>query len=145
MTKMLLLALAAFAGAAGACQAAANASLAGRAGIANALLVNTVVVFAGVMVLFFATGGPRTFGAVLTAPTADYIGGLGGFFVIATLAFALPRVGAAVALALMVLGQGTMALAIDHYGLWGMKVAPLNVPRVVGLVLLVGGLVLMRR
>lgn len=76
---------------------------------------------------------------------SHYVGGFCGLFVIASLTFAFPRVGAGVALALMVLGQGAMALAIDHYGLWGMRVTPASASRLLGVACLVGGMVLMRR
>jgi transporter family-2 protein len=145
MMKVLLLSLATAAGAAAACQAAANAALAGRAGIGTALLVNTAVVLVGTTVLFFATGGPRTAAAVAGAPAHHYVAGLCGFFVIATLTFALPRLGAAVSLALMVLGQGAMALVIDHFGLWGLRAAPLSAPRLAGVALVVAGVALLRR
>ena len=45
----------------------------------------------------------------------------------------------------MVLGTGAMGVAIDHFGLWGMRVIPLSAPRAVGVLLLVAGTILMRR
>jgi len=145
MMKMLLLALAALAGAAGACQSAANAALAGRAGLGPALMVNALVVLVAVLILCGVTGGLRTMGGVAGAPLGHYIGGLCGCFIIATMALAFPRVGGAFALALMVLGTGAMGAAIDHFGLWGMRVIPLSAPRAVGVLLLVAGTILMRR
>lgn len=145
MMKLLLLTLAVAAGAAGACQAAANAALAGRAGIGSALVINTVIVLCGATALMFLTGGQRTFGGVAGAPWYEFVGGLCGFLVIATLTFAFPRIGAAVALAALVLGQGAAALAIDHFGLWGMRAMPITATRLCGVALLVAGVVLMRR
>jgi transporter family-2 protein len=145
MIKLLLMLVAVLAGAAGACQAAANAALAGRAGLGTALLLNTALVLAGVTALFFATGGPRTLGAVAGAPLSHYVGGLCGFFIIATITFAFPRVGGGVALAAMVMGMGLMGLIIDHYGLWGMRLVPVTASRLAGVACLVAGVVLMRR
>ena len=145
ITKMLLGALIAMAGASGASQAAANAALASRAGLSVALMLNAVVVVAGATLFFLAAGGYRTVGAVWGAPLPYYIGGFCGLFIIGALTFTVPRVGTAVAMALMVLGQGTMALLIDHYGLWGMRVVPLSATRLVGVALLVAGMLLMRR
>jgi bacterial/archaeal transporter family-2 protein len=147
MMKLLLFALAGLAGAAGACQSAANAALAGRAGLGPALLINAVVVLIAVVVLSAFTGGLRAFTlATLTgAPLGYYIGGLCGCFIIAVMAFAFPRVGGAFALALFVLGTGVTGVVIDHFGLWGMRVIPLSVPRAAGVVLLVAGMILMRR
>jgi len=142
--RVLLFAMAAAAGAAAACQAAVNAALAARAGLAAALVLNTVVVLAATIVMLFATGGPRTLPALAGAPVHHYVAGLFGFVIIGCLTFAVPRLGAATALALMVLGQGVLALVIDHFGLWGIPVVALSGPRLLGVALLVAGVVLLR-
>jgi transporter family-2 protein len=143
--KMLLGVVIVLAGASGASQAAANAGLASRAGISVALMLNGIVVMTGATLFFVAAGGYRTAGAAWGAPLPYYIGGFCGLFIIAALTFSVPRLGAAVSMALMVLGQGAMALVIDHFGLWGMRVAPLSATRLLGVVLLVAGMLLMRR
>jgi len=143
--KMLLGVLIVLAGASGASQAAANGGLASRAGISVALMLNAIVVITGATLFFVAAGGYRTVGAVWGAPLPYYIGGFCGLFIIAALTFAVPRLGAAVSIALMVLGQGAMALAIDHFGLWGMRAVPWSATRLLGLILLVAGMLLMRR
>jgi bacterial/archaeal transporter family-2 protein len=145
MMKLVLFAIAALAGAAAACQAAANAAITARAGIGTALMINTLVVLVGVSVLFVVTGGPRTFAQAAGAPWHHYIAGLCGFFIIASITFAFPRTGAALATALMVLGMGAMSLLVDHFGWWGMPVIPLSASRVAGVILLVSGTVFMRR
>jgi len=45
----------------------------------------------------------------------------------------------------MVLGQGVMALVIDHHGLWGMRPVPVTAPRLLGVACLVAGMLLLRR
>jgi transporter family-2 protein len=44
-----------------------------------------------------------------------------------------------------VLGQGAMGLVIDHFGLLGMRTIPLTASRFAGALLLVAGVVLLRR
>jgi transporter family-2 protein len=113
MLRFLLPALAVTAGVAAACQAAANSALAARASLGAALFLNTAIVWAGTFILMLASGGPVALRALPGAPPHHYIAGLCGFVVIASITFVLPRLGAAVTLALMVLGQGAMALAVD--------------------------------
>ena len=60
------------------------------------------------------------------------------------LAFVFPRIGAAWAIALVVLGQGIAALAIDHYGILGMPRDPVTLARVAGLTLVAAGCALVR-
>jgi transporter family-2 protein len=143
--RPILFALAAVAGVAAACQAAANAALSSRAGLGAALFLNAVVVLAGTGVLLLFTGGPRALAALGGAPVPHYIAGLCGFVIIAGLALALPRLGAGTALSLMVLGQGAMALVIDHFGLWGVRAVGVSGPRLLGVALLVAGVALLRR
>jgi transporter family-2 protein len=145
MTSVLLSFLAVLAGFAAAVQSAANAALATRAGLGAALFISSAIVLAGTAVMVLVTGGIRSLAAAMGAPLHHYVGGLCGFIIISCITFVFARLGAALALALVVLGQSAMALAIDHYGLWGMTRAPLNGWRIAGTLLLIGGVVLMRR
>lgn len=141
---MFLFALAAVAaGAAAAFQAAANAGLAARAGLGPALVLNASVVLAGTLAFFLASGARATFFPAGT-PASLYVGGLCGFVIILAAAFVLPRIGAGTAVALMVLGQGAAALAIDHFGLLGLASTPISWARVGGFALIVAGVVLLR-
>jgi bacterial/archaeal transporter family-2 protein len=145
MLKLLFSSLAIAAGVAATCQAAANSALTARATLGAALFLNTAVVWAGTFFLLLATGGPRALRDLPGAPAHHYIAGLCGFVVIASVTFVLPRLGAAVTLALMVLGQGAMALALDHFGLWGLPAAPVSPTRLAGVAFLVLGILLLRR
>jgi transporter family-2 protein len=145
MTSVLLSFLAIVAGIAAAVQSGANAALATRAGLGAALFISSTIVLAGTVVMLLATGGVRALSAGMGAPLHHYVGGLCGFIIISCITFVFARLGAALALALVVLGQSMMALAIDHYGLWGMTRAPINGWRIAGTILLIGGVVLMRR
>ena len=142
-SKLVLAALAIGAGRAMALQASANAGLAQRIGLGAALVVNTVIVLAGTLV-FFVARGPHANFAPAGTPWTLYIGGLCGFTIILCLAFVFPRIGAAWAIALVVLGQGATALAIDHFGLLGMPRDPATLARAAGLALVAAGVVLLR-
>jgi transporter family-2 protein len=69
---------------------------------------------------------------------------LGGLYIAASAAFG-PVIGGATFLALIVAGQMIAALALDHYGLLGFPVRPLDVTRVAGALLVVGGMLLLAR
>jgi transporter family-2 protein len=135
--------LAAAAGAATAVQAAANAGLSARIGLAATLVLNALVVLVCALGFQLARGGPGTFFAAGT-PWHLYVGGFCGFFIIFSMASAFPRIGAALAIALVVLGQSAAALAIDHYGWMGMPQEPISLARAAGLVLVLGGIALIR-
>jgi transporter family-2 protein len=143
MTKLLLALLAICAGIAASIQSAANAALAQRTGFGAALVINTCVVMVGALALLFARGSRANFHPAGT-PWSLYIGGVCGFIIIATLAFIFLKIGAAVAMGLVVLGQSVSALAIDHFGLMGMPRDPISVVRVIGVALVACGVVLLR-
>ena len=145
MTSMLLYPVAVLAGVAAATQGGANGALTERAGLGAALVFNSVVVMVGSLLILFFAGGTRQLGSLTGAPWSYYLGGICGLVIVAATALAIPRLGAAMVLALMVLGQGATALAIDHFGLFGMQRAPLSASRVAGAVLLVAGVALLRR
>jgi bacterial/archaeal transporter family-2 protein len=145
MTIKLLLALAAVAaGVAATVQGAANAALSARAGLGAALLLNTGIVLVGALVFFLVSGARATFFPADT-PWSLYVGGLCGFAVILAAAFVFPRIGAAPAVALMVLGQGAAALVIDHFGLMGFAREPVSLARIGSFALIVVGVALLRR
>ena len=140
---VLYAALAVLAGVAGTLQSAANAGLAQRVGLGAALVLNTTIVLAFSLV-FFVARGPHTNFYPAGTPWSLYIGGVCGFMVVFTLAVVFPKIGAALAIALLVLGQSAAALAIDHYGLLGMPRDPVTLTRLAGLALVAGGVALLR-
>jgi transporter family-2 protein len=72
---------------------------------------------------------------------------LGGFFGAAYLCVAivlLPRLGAATLVVLIVAGQLGCSILLDHFGLLGVPVHPLDGRRVVGALFLIVGVMLIR-
>jgi transporter family-2 protein len=70
-------------------------------------------------------------------------GFLGAFFVASTVVLA-PRMGAASMVALIIGGQMTTSLFLDHYGLLGYDLQPITLWRVLGICLIVCGVLLIR-
>jgi bacterial/archaeal transporter family-2 protein len=62
-----------------------------------------------------------------------------GVLLYLTLNHTLPRLGATSALALVVVGQMIMGLAIDHFGMFGVAVRPIDGARLCAALLLVAG------
>ena len=71
-------------------------------------------------------------------------GGFFGAIYIAISILLVPRLGTATFVALLVAGQMVSSLIFDHYGWLGLAVHPVDPFRVLGAVLLVGGVVLLR-
>ena len=70
-------------------------------------------------------------------------GVLGGVYIILSL-FALPRLGAALVLACVVVGQMIASLGFDQFGLFGVPQHPVSFVRILGALALVIGVVLIK-
>jgi len=79
------------------------------------------------------------------APAIAWIGGLLGAFFVTSTIILLPRIGVAMTVSLVIAGQMVTALVLDHYGLLGVPVKEMNLWRISGVLLIVGGVVLIRR
>ena len=83
-------------------------------------------------------------GTINQHPWWIWTGGLlGAFFVAATIVLA-PRLGATSMIALIIAGQMTTSVVLDHFGWLGYQMHPISGVRILGVFLLVGGVVLIR-
>jgi bacterial/archaeal transporter family-2 protein len=104
-------------------------------------MVGTVVL--GAMVA--GTSGRLLAPELKGVPWYAWIGGIYGAFFVAIAAFAAPRVGVGVLLTAAIAGQLLAAVALDHYGFFGLERQPVNLARAAGIGLVLIGAVLVRR
>ena len=72
------------------------------------------------------------------------LGGLAGTMIVATVALTGPRIGIGTTSAVLVAGQMLGAIVYDHLGLLGQAKDPIDAAKVMGGLLIVGGVVLVR-
>lgn len=72
-------------------------------------------------------------------------GGLMGAFFVFTAAFAAPRIGALLFMALVLAGQMASALLLDHQGWLGFRESSITTGKVLGMACIVAGVWLIRR
>ena len=72
-------------------------------------------------------------------------GGLFGAIFIGLAIFLVPKLGAATFVVLLVTGQMLASVTFDHFGWLGLAQRSIDLPRLIGLALLIGGCVLIRR
>ena len=142
----MYIAMALAAGAGIAFQAVINSRL--RIVLNSALWAALVQVLIGLIMLTVIVGIVRDpvpgGGAISRAPWWVWTGGLFGSFFVLTAIVATVPLGAAMTLALVVVGQAIAGLVIDHYGWFGLEVQRMSPVRLLGALLLVVGVVLMR-
>jgi transporter family-2 protein len=78
-------------------------------------------------------------------PWWAWSGGLFGAIFIGAAIFLVPQLGAATFIALLIAGQMIASVTFDHFGWLGLAQRPIDLPRLIGVALLIGGVVLIRR
>lgn len=105
-------------------------------------VVGTVALFIFILI----SGIPLSqLGNAKHAPAISWTGGLLGAFFVTAVVFILPRLGVAMTFSLIILGQMLVTLPIDHYGFLGVAVKEINLPRVIGVLLIIIGAIIIRR
>lgn len=143
----LLLAIGLITGAAFASQGAVNGRLSAHVGgPLMAALISFTVGWLALVAVNLVTRQPvpvlSTFSAV---PWWAYLGGFIGAFGVASAAFAVPQMGVATWVACIIAGQLICALVLDKYGAFGQAVREITPGRLLGALLLAGGVYCMRR
>ncbi len=77
-------------------------------------------------------------------PWYYWTGGLMGAFFVSTLIIVPPKLGMALTLGITVAAQLAFGLVMDHYGWLGMSAQPISWVKVVGVLLIIGGIALLR-
>lgn len=135
-----------FAGGMIALQAPTNAMLAKAGG--SPVLAALISFAVGTLVLLVVALGsgqrPRT-AAFAGLPVYAWFGGAYGAAYVAIAAYAAPRIGLASLITLGIAGQIASALLLDHVGAFGLPREPVNLGRVLGAILVVAGVLLVRR
>ena len=142
----VIIALAALCGVAMALQAPTNAIIARPLGSSVwAAVVSFAVGLVGLLAFALIERARPGFAGVRGLPWYAWLGGLYGAFVVAVSAYAAPRIGVATLSVAVVAGQLMAAVLLDHLGALGLERHPASPLRLIGLALVVGGAVLVRR
>lgn len=119
--------------------AALNAALGVRIGSpAAAATVLFIVAFLSSLAVVAVTG-PAALVKVASAPKHLLLAGVLIAFYVLTITFIAPHFGIGNAVFFVLLGQLLSAAAIDHFGLFGARVSPLDATRALGIALMAAG------
>ena len=126
-------------------QAPSNAMLARASASVWLAALTSFLVGTVALMLVWAASDRTPFRSLRGAPWWAWIGGLYGAVFVAAMAYAAPRLGLAVTLTIAIGSQLLAAIALDHFGLLGLKSDPVSLSKVAGLALVVAGVLLVRR
>ena len=97
------------------------------------------------VLLFGFSLGKLSWTEMQTAPWYTYLGGIISVFIIYLVAASIPKIGAANATTAIIVGQVSMAVLIDHLGLFGLTSDPFGWKQGIGILLLAVGAKLLLR
>jgi len=143
MNPLVLLAL--VVGVSIAVQGAINGALTGKIGLPATIFVNAAITCLGALLWWLGAGRPALFARRADVPPWLWLGGVFGLVIIGGAAYAFPRLGAGATLALIVVAQLVVGLALDRLG-WSGRELPINASRLAGVAMLaVGAWLVVRR
>jgi transporter family-2 protein len=105
-------------------------------------LIGSVGLFIYLLILKFDFG---TMSQVKTVSPWVWIAGILGAFYVAAVIILAPKLGTALTFSLVVAGQMIVSIVFDHFGLFGLPVKTINFQRILGVLLLIAGVILIRR
>jgi bacterial/archaeal transporter family-2 protein len=106
-------------------------------GIASSFIIHVSgAIFSG---LFLLLRGGEKIRDWTTLPWYMLIAGIFGLILYLTINVTLPRLGSTMMVSLIIVGQLMAGVVIDHFGLLGVATRHIDLPRAIGLVVLVLG------
>lgn len=147
MAQILWLLLALFAGAMIPVQTAFNTTLGKTFGspFLSTLAVFIVATLAIILTVMVMRVDLPTVATINTAPWWAWMGGILGVSYIVLLIFLTPKLGVGTVTGLVVAGQIITAVVIDHFGLLNSPTHSLSLYRLLGVLLMIGGVILVRK
>jgi len=95
--------------------------------------------------IFLVIVGGGHLGSWRTVPWYALGAGVLGLILVSAVSYTIPRLGIATTITLIVTGQLTVGAMLDHFGMLGATVRPLELPRLIGLGVVFVGIWLMVR
>ena len=137
---------AALSGALAAAQAPTNAMLARAVqSPLNAALISFAIGTGALLLAAIGLGVRPSAAAVRDLPWYAWAGGLYGAFFVTAAAYAAPRMGVGFFVAVLIAGQIGMALLLDHFGAFGLDRQSVTPLRLLGMLLILSGVLLVRK
>ncbi|MFZ3589113.1 DMT family transporter [Bacillus sp. DJP31] len=137
--KLLMVLIAVIGGILAGTQAPINGELGRRIGSLEAALVSFFIgtLVLTLFVLFFGKGQlPQA----LSVPKWQLLGGILGATFVTAIIFCVPNLGVATTIFSAIIGQVIISMVIDHFGLFGITRNPVNLYRLIGVILMISSL-----
>ena len=110
-----------------------------------ASLISFIVGTVGLILYIVCTRQTVSWVGLKEAPVYIWLGGLLGAFYIAVIIFAFPKLGPGLSFGLIVAAQMIVSVLLEHHNVLVAQQHPVNLMRVLGIVLIISGVVIIRK
>jgi bacterial/archaeal transporter family-2 protein len=119
-------------------QAPLSSMISQRLGVMESVFIVHLGGVIVVLIPLLMRGGGKL-GSWRSVPWYALCAGVFGLVVIFSMSYMIPRIGVATALIILLAGQLFIGTVLDHFGLLGATLRPLDLTRVIGLAVVFGG------
>ena len=121
-------------------QSTMNAVLGERLGFSGSLFILTVTsALVGLLLIIFFPSAANLHNLPGKSEWYLYLGGVLGVAVMMAPIFLIPKIGSTITFTALMVGQMSLSLIFDHFGLFSMPRIEATLPRVLGVILLIVG------
>lgn len=146
MDKIIWIGMALIAGAFLPMQAGMNNKLAKTGGSpVHASMISFAVGVLALVIYILLTSQNVSWRGLKDAPSYAWLGGILGAFYVTVIVLAYPKIGPGLMFGLVVAGQMLISMLMEHFQLMGTQPQPISIGRVAGMLLIVGGVILMKK
>lgn len=110
-----------------------------------ASLISFAVGLVAMLVYVFLTRQKMEVSGISSVPLSYWIAGALGAFYVTVIVLAFPKIGATLTFGLIVAGQLTIAMLLDHFKILVQQQHGINIYRIIGLLLIVSGVIMIRK
>lgn len=111
----------------------------------HASLISFAIGLVALLVYNFTTRNQPSWAGLKAAPWYAWTPGILGAFYVTAIIMAFPRIGAALTFGLVVAGQMLIAVLLDHFNILVAQQHSINVWRILGVLMIIGGVILIRK
>ena len=119
-------------------QAPLSSMISQRLGIMESIFIVHLGGAIAVLIPLLFYGGGKL-GQLRSVPWYALCAGVFGLVVIFSMSYMIPRIGVATSLIILLSGQLLIGTVLDHFGLLGAAIRPLDLTRILGLAVVMGG------
>jgi len=110
----------------------------------HASMISFAIGLLALVIYILLTSQDISWRGIKDAPTYAWLGGVLGAFYVTIIVLAFPKIGPGLTFGLVVAGQLLISMLMEHYQIMGAQQIPISMGRIMGMLLIIGGVIIMK-